>query len=723
MTYPNNIDRFVTKIDKNASGWYVSGENFNVPSSPYNLFLDHVPKDSATTIILPSGGGTAWTEDFTGSPAAGEYYVNYDVGKLTFNSADVGTALESQYQTLGDDIMAEHVNDLQLAASGVEWELGLGCRGSYDNVSQRLDSFMTIGSSLDASQVNIITPPGLSATTVQQFIDLEGTANRTDINPFGIGWNDIYNTDGDMVRAQNNITTGYLFANTVSASGNFFGINVDGPDADSWIYFYDNASPIGQWLKWDDGDNRFELSTDLYVQGDIIASGNVSVSFLGLTDTPGSYAGYSASGVRVNTGMTGLEFYDTGGTGGGGSTTFLGLTDTPGTYSGFESSGVMVNPGGTALDYYAITGGGGGTSDHNLLNNLTWSMAGHTIDAAIVPTASGTQSVGTYPLAFNEGHFDNLYSNYIYGDGSFLTGIGAGYVHYQTSASVAWIVDHNLGTDEVIVQCTDNSVPPLMVVPTEIEYTNNNRVTVTFSGALAGEARVVSASGAPSGGGGGGSTSFLGLTDTPAAYTGMTASGVRVNTGETALEFYDISATSPSASGNVIGTHVYNQVAPATVWAVTHGLGTEDVIVQCTDDGTPKNAVIPEEIEFTDANNITITFESPYAGEARIIAAHGTSPTPGGIHSSLTNLEWSAAAHTIDANIIPSASGIVNLGSSALPFSTLYVDDNIETSASGIFCLGDPNTDGTWRFTRENDNLVFQRRESSAWVTKSTLTP
>ena len=39
--------------------------------------------------------------------------------------------------------------------------------------------------------------------------------------------------------------------------------------------------------------------------------------------------------------------------------------------------------------------------------------------------------------------------------------------------------------------------------------------------------------------GGAGSTTFIGLTDVPASYTGQTLKGVRVNAGETALEFYN----------------------------------------------------------------------------------------------------------------------------------------------------------------------------------------
>lgn len=667
MTYPNNIDYFVAKIDKNASGWYVSGENFNVPSSPYTLYLDHVPKDSATTTILPSGGGTPWTEDFTGSPAAGEYYVDYDVGRLLFNSGDIGTALEAQYETLGDDIMAEHVNYLQLAASGVERELGLGCRGSFQNVSQRLDSFMTIGSSISASQVNILTPPGLSATTVQEFIDASGTAVRSDTNPFGIGWQDIYNADGDMVRAQNNITTGYLYANTISASGNQIGINTTGPDADSWLYFYDGGSPIGQWIKWDEGSSRFELSTDLYVHGNVDASGGMTNTFLDLTDTPGSYVGMAASGVRVNPGASGIEFYD-------------------------------------------ISGSGGGTSDHDLLNNLAWSVAGHTIDANIVPTASGTQSVGTAPVAFAEGHFDNLYTNYIYGDGSNLTNIvtgGGGYVHIQSSPSVAWIVDHNLGTDDVIVQVADNSAPPLQVIPTEIEYTNINRVTITFSEAEAGQAMVVTASGAPGGGGGLDELVKASSTDPTAGYLdAKIKDSLEVNAQQVRLvndnaapgnnQYYGTdgggtkgyfalpvtSAANPALS-NLAAVAINASLAPGSDNAIDVGTSANGYTSMFLSDANVASPATNGEIRY---NNSTNQFEFYQNGGVVALGA--------GANTALSNL----AAVAINTSLAPGADNNIDLGTATNGARAIYLSDANVTA---------PSTNGEVRYNNSTNKFEF----------------
>ncbi|MBN2036583.1 MAG: hypothetical protein JW768_07550 [Chitinispirillaceae bacterium] len=62
----------------------------------------------------------------------------------------------------------------------------------------------------------------------------------------------------------------------------------------------------------------------------------------------------------------------------------------------------------------------------------------------------------------------------------------------------------------------------------------------------------------------------------------------------------------------------------------------------------------------------------------------------------------------------------VGIGTTS-PSEKLEVDGNIKIGSSDAFYLGDANTDGSWRFTRSGNNLVFQRRESSTWVTKSTI--
>ena len=55
------------------------------------------------------------------------------------------------------------------------------------------------------------------------------------------------------------------------------------------------------------------------------------------------------------------------------------------------------------------------------------------------------------------------------------------------------------------------------------------------------------------------------------------------------------------------------------------------------------------------------------------------------------------------------------------PSSALDVSGDIELGDSDAIVLGDPNTDGSWRIIRNGNDLVFQRRESAAWVTKQTI--
>lgn len=71
-------------------------------------------------------------------------------------------------------------------------------------------------------------------------------------------------------------------------------------------------------------------------------------TFLGLTDTPSSYASQSLKSVRVNAGETALEFF----TPSAGATTFLALTDTPSSYGSQSLKAVRVNSGETALEFY-----------------------------------------------------------------------------------------------------------------------------------------------------------------------------------------------------------------------------------------------------------------------------------------------------------------------------------------------------------------------------------
>jgi len=51
------------------------------------------------------------------------------------------------------------------------------------------------------------------------------------------------------------------------------------------------------------------------------------------------------------------------------------------------------------------------------------------------------------------------------------------------------------------------------------------------------------------------------------------------------------------------------------------------------------------------------------------------------------------------------------------------ITGDLDIGTSAAFYFGDPNTDDSWRIMREDENLIFQRRESGVWVTQFTMPP
>lgn len=78
---------------------------------------------------------------------------------------------------------------------------------------------------------------------------------------------------------------------------------------------------------------------------------------------------------------------------------------------------------------------------------------------------------------------------------------------------------------------------------------------------------------------------------------------------------------------------------------------------------------------------------------------------------------------------VPSVSGyginwlLIENAVAATEFEEITVNGDVNASDTSAFYMGDENTDGTWRIIRSGNNLEFQRRESSSWVTKSSMTP
>lgn len=64
---------------------------------------------------------------------------------------------------------------------------------------------------------------------------------------------------------------------------------------------------------------------------------------------------------------------------------------------------------------------------------------------------------------------------------------------------------------------------------------------------------------------------------------------------------------------------------------------------------------------------------------------------------------------------------VVTVNSKGIITALSETTDDLEIGDTKAFYLGDSGTDGTWRIIRSGTDLVFERRESGSWVTKSTI--
>lgn len=65
----------------------------------------------------------------------------------------------------------------------------------------------------------------------------------------------------------------------------------------------------------------------------------------------------------------------------------------------------------------------------------------------------------------------------------------SGYLHLQTVSQVTWIVSHNGGTENVVVQIYDNSGD--LVLPDRVHIVDINTVEINFEAAMDGRAHVI----------------------------------------------------------------------------------------------------------------------------------------------------------------------------------------------------------------------------------------
>jgi hypothetical protein len=153
--------------------------------------------------------------------------------------------------------------------------------------------------------------------------------------------------------------------------------------------------------------------------------GGGSTNFIGLTDTPGTYAGQSGFAVVVNGAEDGLEFVSLA----GGTTDFTGLTDTPANYTGAALTLVRVNAGQTALEFGADLSNLDDVSASvpNDGDVLTWNNTGSTWEPS-APTGGASDFVSLTDTPANYSGASGLFVRVNVGETGleFVAGSGSG---------------------------------------------------------------------------------------------------------------------------------------------------------------------------------------------------------------------------------------------------------------------------------------------------------
>lgn len=142
------------------------------------------------------------------------------------------------------------------------------------------------------------------------------------------------------------------------------------------------------------------------------------------------------------------------------------------------------------------------------------------------------------------------------------TGSIGGYTHTQSGASTTWTINHNLGSKYVNITCYDAS--DNVIIPDSINAVSTTQTVATFA------------------------TS---------------------RTGKAVLSVAAVSTQSNS--------YLHTQSAANTTWTVTHNLNTSYPIVQVY--GSSNEVIIPDSAIATDANTVTLTFNTSLTGKCSII--------------------------------------------------------------------------------------------------------
>jgi hypothetical protein len=342
--------------------------------------------------------------------------------------------------------MAEHINLLQDEVLAVETELGSLPKGAQTNVTTRLDTMQIqidglgavvplasgingdwltdntvragalmsdikgvtwdftrdvltditahkddITAAHDASAISATGPGTTAIASVFDHIWQAGSATPSPANPHGLTLGDmdpgiIYGslTITGELSAGSSILGANIYGNYIFASGAAIFLANQGPDMDQYIFFYNSSSLTDKFLRWRDGDSRFEINSDIYTFGGITASGNIVPEASGTRSVGTPTVAFSAVNAVTVTADT---IYGTTGSFGN-----LAVGRDPSAGSDVANK--------SYVDAAVLA--------ENIWDRDLTGLSPHTPGDDVIPNASGSQSIGSQAIAWASGNFDTV---------------------------------------------------------------------------------------------------------------------------------------------------------------------------------------------------------------------------------------------------------------------------------------------------------------------------
>lgn len=245
------------------------------------------------------------------------------------------------------------------------------------------------------------------------------------------------------------------------------------------------------------------------------------------------------------------------------------------------------------------------------------------------------------------------------------------YIETVSVSASTWTINHNLGTENILVQVTDDQLPPHMIIPGKIEVTSSNSIEITFStlpDLVAGNVVVYTSAGA---------SPYpiyeygekmlsphylveIDLTNEPfnnnyiidealidelisrweemrpvckyshyreliSPISNFSGQAIQLYT-STNKKAYLFTKCCQPVSDIIDPSHaaIFKTYTNRKTWTVNHNLNTTDVIIQCFD--LDQNMIVPASITLTSDDSATIEWDSAIAGFAYVSKGEAVGP-------------------------------------------------------------------------------------------------